>query len=152
MRATWTVLMLCACYEAPSDAPEVKAESTASQPQQATPPPVADSPHIVCDMAKFSFTQSVGCVNDGWVEFCADKKGGASVLTALRSIAPDVSIQEGVIGHAGCNEATEFFVNQPLHDSDCTQHLGALTDAAWNTLCALSQVPETKHFVPGFSQ
>ena len=25
-------------------------------------------------------------------------------------------------------------------------------DAAWNTLCALSQVPETKHFVPGFAE
>ncbi len=102
-------------------------------------------------MAKFSFTQQSGCVNDGWVEFCATK-GGAPVTTALRAIASDISIEEGIIGNAGCDQQNDYYVREPLHATDCVSEHGALTDDKWNELCALSQVPQTKHFVPGWQQ
>ena len=150
MRATWTLLLLAACYAAPDEMTiDTPAPASVKKPMPDAPPP--STPQVLCDMSKFSFTQEIGCVNDGWIEFCADK-GGAPTTTALRAIAPDVSIQEGMIGHAGCNEMTEYLVSQPVHMGDCTAPLGALVDAAWNTLCALSQVPETKHFVPGFAE
>jgi hypothetical protein len=148
MRATLGALILCACWSAPDEmnAPGPNDDLPKADPQQ----PGAD-PHIVCDASKFSFTQQVGCANDGWVEFCAEK-AGAPVVSQLRAISPDLSIYEGMIGHAGCNESTDYLVSQPLQASDCMQQHGALTDAAWNTLCALSQVPQTKHFVPGFAE
>jgi hypothetical protein len=155
MRATTlSFVALCSCYVAPAEMPEPGAPEQQQQvetPQVEAPQPVADTPFIACDMAKFSFTQESGCVNDGWVEFCAEK-AGAPVLTALRALAPDVSIVEGQIGRAGCNEATEYLVSQPVREADCKAKYGALTDSAWNTLCALSQVKETKHFVPGFAE
>ena len=152
MRATLSVMtLLCSCYAPAVEAlDELPVEPPEQQPAPA-PEPVAETPRIVCDMAKFSFTQELGCVNDGWVEFCAEK-AGAPVVTQLRAIAPGVSIMEGRTGRAGCNEATEYLVSQPLSESDCTGRHGALTDPAWNTLCALSQVPETKRFVPGFAE
>ena len=136
---------------APVENLEVTSEPNASPQSPAHPQGQVEPPRIVCDMAKFSFTQEVGCMNDGWVEFCA-AKAGAPVTTASRAIAPDVTIVEGVAGHAGCNEATEYLVSQPLQTGDCNRRYGALTDAAWNTLCALSQLPETEHFVPGFGE
>ena len=149
MRTTLISILCCACYTAPEEM--IDEPPAPSQPKPAPEPKVPDGPRIVCDMSKFSFTQEIGCLNDGWIEFCAEK-GGAPTTTALRAIAPEVSIQEGMIGHAGCNETTEYLVSQPVTSADCTQPLGALIDAAWNTLCALSQVPETKHFVPGFAE
>jgi hypothetical protein len=149
MRTLLLSVSLCACWAPPAevDAPSDSPRSTTIAPSDAP----AETPQIVCDMSKFSFTKEAGCVNDGWVEFCA-AKAGAPVLSALRGIAPDVSIAENEIGHAGCDESNDYLVSQPVRASDCMSPLGALTDAAWNTLCALSQVPETKHFVPGFSQ
>jgi len=152
------LVLLCSCYAPP---PVDAAFDTADTPPAAPTPvtkvepqpadPVPSSPRIVCDMSKFSFTQESGCVNDGWVEFCAEK-AGAPVVTQLRALSPDVQIVEGHIGRAACNEATDYLVSHPVREADCTQRYGALTDSAWNTLCALSQVPETKHFVPGFAE
>ncbi|MBL8954949.1 MAG: hypothetical protein JNK82_29500 [Myxococcaceae bacterium] len=147
-----TLMVLCGCYEAPADL--VDTQTPPGQVQKNDPPASPappETPRVVCDMAKFSFTQESGCVNDGWVEFCA-AKGGAPLLNTLRAISPDVSIVEGRIGRAGCNEATEYLVTHTVSEVDCMQRYGALTDPAWNTLCALSQVPETKHFVPGFAE
>jgi hypothetical protein len=157
MRATTTLgvmTLLCSCDAAPDEMVPENPVDLPPQPQKlepAPPAPVADAPKIICDMSKFSFTQELGCVNDGWVEFCAEK-AGAPVVTTLRAIAPDVSITEGSIGRAGCNEAMEYLVSLPVREADCMAKYGALTDAAWNTLCALSQVKETKHFVPGFAE
>lgn len=145
------MLMLTGCFAAPD---EVNPPVLETSPAKAAPvghPAVGDDPRIACDMSKFSFTQEIGCANDGWVEFCAEK-GGAPVPAQLRAIAPEVSIVENSVGHAGCNVATEYLVSQPVQVADCMQQHGALTDAAWNTLCALSQVPQTKHFVPGFAE
>jgi hypothetical protein len=153
MRGTLLLLPLCACYAAPPQIDDVPTPDTSQanpSPQAANPPSNGD-PQVVCDMAKFSFTQAAGCVNDGWVEFCADK-GGAPVTTALRSIAPDVQITEGEIGHAGCDEVNDYHVTEPLHDGDCMAPHGALTDDAWGRFCALSQLQATKHFVPGFAE
>ena len=142
MRTIW-LLVLSACYAPPVEFLEVTAAPVA-------PLPAAD-PHIVCDMSKFSFTQEIGCVNDGWVEFCA-AKAGAPVVNTLRAISSELYILEGLIGRAGCDELNDYVVQQPLHAEDCTQQHGALTPQAWNTLCALSQLPETRHFVPGFAE
>lgn len=143
------MLILSACWSAPAEV--IDGAETPPPPKAKAPPVEVAAPRIVCDLAKFSFTQEIGCVNDGWVEFCAEK-AGAPVVTALRAIAPDVQILEGVIGRAGCVEATEYLVSQPVREGDCSAQHGALLDPAWNTLCALSQVPETKHFVPGFAE
>lgn len=144
--------LLSACYGAPEqllETPGTAPVKVEAEPVEKAPP--AESPRIVCDMTKFTFTQDIGCVNDGWVEFCAAKTG-APVVTALRALAPDVQIIEGHTGRAGCDQTNEYLVSQPLKEADCTQRYGALTDSAWNTLCALSQVPETKRFVPGFAE
>ena len=140
---------MTSCLNAPSelDTPSADAPQTQRTDAQATP----TGPQPVCDMSKFTFTQASGCVNDGWVEFCATK-AGAPVTSALRAIAPDVSIEEGVIGTAGCDEQNDYHVSEPLQASDCTAPQGALTDAKWGVLCALSQLPLTKHFAPGFAQ
>ena len=153
MRATITgaFVLLSACYGAPEQVIETPAAVPVEQPAPPETPAPEEGPRIVCDMTKFAFTQDVGCVNDGWVEFCAEKTG-APVVTALRALAPEVQILEGTSGRAGCNEANEYLVSQPVREADCTHRYGALTDSAWNTLCALSQVPETKRFVPGFAE
>jgi len=152
MRATW-LLLLCACLAAPTQVDDVPQPDPNVQPMQAQPPQQQPSdPQVVCDMAKFSFTQASGCVNDGWVEFCADKSGGTPVTNALRGIAADVQITEGEVGAAGCDEVNDFHVVEPIHSGDCMAPHGALTDDAWGRFCALSQVPATKHFVPGFTQ
>ena len=146
MRAIGCLLVVSACYAPTNDvAPPMPAAA------QALPSSPLDEPRVVCDMAKFSFTQQSGCANDGWVEFCADK-AGAPVINALRGLAPGVSIEEGIIGRAGCNEGLEYFVSLPVAAADCVAPHGALTEPAWSRLCALSQVPETKHFVPGFAE
>ncbi len=152
MRSTFALSMLmCSCYAAPAELIDTPPAAEPAPVQKPETPAPSETPRILCDMAKFSFTQESGCVNDGWVEFCAEK-AGAPVVTSLRALAPDVSIVEGHIGRAGCNEATEYLVSQPIREGDCMKRYGALTDSAWNTLCALSQVPETKHFVPGFAE
>jgi hypothetical protein len=145
-------LLLCACFAPPSEVDDVPAPDPSAQTAMpvAQPQPSND-PQVVCDMSKFSFTQDVGCVNDGWVEFCA-VKGGAPVTTSLRAIAPDVQITEGEIGHAGCDELNDYHVTEPIQPGDCMAPHGALTDDAWGRLCALSQLPPTKHFVPGFAE
>src|SRR5947209_7848703 len=111
MRTT-SLLLLCACYAAPV---EVDAPVTNSPAADQTP--VASDPHIVCDMSKFSFTQQLGCVNDGWVEFCA-AKAGAPVVNALRAVASDLEIQEGMIGTAGCDELNDYNVRKPVAVTD----------------------------------
>src|SRR5690349_15924645 len=118
MRTT-SLLLLCACYAAP---PEVDAPVT-SHPM-ADPVPVPSDPHIVCDMSKFSFTQPIGCANDGWVEFCATK-AGAPVVNALRAVASDLDITEGMIGSAGCDELNDYDVRKPVAPSDCMAVHGA---------------------------
>jgi hypothetical protein len=147
MRASLLLLSLCACYVPPAE--NLEAPDTAKVVTAPAAP--ASDPHITCDMSKFSFTQESGCVNDGWVEFCAAKTG-APVVSSLRAISSDLSILEGLIGRAGCDEMNEYLLQQPLQASDCTTAHGALTPQAWNKLCALSQVPETKHFVPGWAE
>ncbi len=153
MRATIiaALILVSGCYGAPEQLIETPAQGRLEQPAPQQEQPAPEGPRIVCDMTKFTFTQDVGCVNDGWVEFCA-VKSGAPVVTSLRALAPEVQILEGLRGRAGCDEATEYLVSQPIRESDCSHRYGALTDAAWNTLCALSQVPETKRFVPGFAE
>src|SRR5438105_2581253 len=109
---TMSLLLLCAC-----DAPPLQVEAAPPTSTTTAPPTVASEPHIVCDMSKFSFTQDIGCVNDGWVEFCAIK-AGAPVVNSLRAIASDLSIMEGMIGHAGCDELNDYNVREPIAQSD----------------------------------
>jgi hypothetical protein len=142
-------LLWTACFAAPPELDVPAPDPTAPAPDTAPPP--TDGPTVVCEMSKFSFNQASGCVNDGWVEFCA-VKGGAPVTNALRAIASDLDITEGDIGRAGCDAMTEYHVQKPIQAGDCTAPHGALTDDAWGRLCALSQLDATKHFVPGFAE
>src|SRR5262245_59389649 len=109
MRATATLLLLCACYVAPSEVIDTPAAPPAASDEPAPLPPSPQ--HVACDMTKFSFTQELGCANDGWIEFCAEKRG-APTATALRAIAPQVGIYEGLRGHPGCDEMNDYLVSQ----------------------------------------
>jgi hypothetical protein len=96
-----------------------------------------------CRDEKMTFTQATGCANDGSVELCVPP-----VLEhALRLIAPTIHCAVGT-GRAGCDPATQLLCSFPTDASTCTAPHGALTDAAWDTLCGVSMLPDVERIVP----
>lgn len=96
-----------------------------------------------CQTDKLAFTQASGCANDGSVEFCAPP----ALVHAFATLAPTVRCVAGV-GRAGCDPATEQLCSFPTDASTCTTVHGALTDAAWDTICGLTMLPEVTRIVP----
>ena len=133
----------------PNDGESLSTSQVRDEPTQTAP----EIPVGGCDMTKFLFSQDTGCANDGWVEFCAAKSGGAPAITELRAIAANLSITEGSIGNAGCDEKADYLVLYKLDTStECLSQHGAMTSTAWSKMCAMSAVPATRHFVPGWGE
>lgn len=96
-----------------------------------------------CRAEELMFTQADGCANDGSVEFCIPPL----LEPAVTAIAPTVTCAVG-IGRAGCDPATQRLCSFPTGVATCTAPHGALTDAAWDTLCGLTMLPEVTAIVP----
>jgi hypothetical protein len=103
-----------------------------------------------CPTEKLGFTQATGCTSDGYVELCIPR-GDARLESKVRSLSRPARLMPGSSGRVGCSTATETLVvyPTPFHDpSVCTSRHGALTDAAWQELCALASLPEIRRIVP----
>jgi len=96
---------------------------------------------------KMTFTQSDGCANDGSVEFCITPL----LESAIQLIAPTVTCAPGG-GRAGCDPATQLLCQFPTQGSDCVSPHGALTDDAWDALCAITMLPGVTEIVPTFAE
>jgi hypothetical protein len=98
-----------------------------------------------CRDSKMSFTQSEGCANDGSVEFCIPP----ALQHAVDAIAPGTQCAPGG-GRAGCDPRTQLLCQFATDEAACTSPGGALTDEAWDTLCAISMLPDVVELVPTF--
>lgn len=96
-----------------------------------------------CRADKMTFTQATGCANDGSVEFCVPPV----IQHALMQIAPTVTCAPGT-GRARCDPATQLLCSFPTSGAACTAPHGGLTDAAWDTLCGVSMLPDVVRIVP----
>jgi hypothetical protein len=96
-----------------------------------------------CRADKMTFTQANGCANDGSVEFCVPPV----IEHALMLIAPTVHCAVGV-GRAGCDPGSQLLCSFPTDATTCTAPHGGLTDAAWDTLCGVSMLPDVERIVP----
>lgn len=96
-----------------------------------------------CRTDKLAFTQATGCANDGSVELCVPPV----MEHALKLLAPTITCVVGT-GRAGCDPATELLCSFPTDASTCVATHGALTDAAWDTLCGISMLPDVTRIVP----
>jgi hypothetical protein len=103
-------------------------------------PAVKASPRA-CPAEKIRFTKETGCRNDGSVEFCLpanDKRLRATV----KRIAPKIENK----GRQRCDPKTEllFFLPTDVESGSCVERWGAMTDRAWNQVCALARLPEIR--------
>jgi hypothetical protein len=96
-----------------------------------------------CQDAKMTFTQADGCANDGSVEFCIPPV----LQSAIQAIAPTTTCAAGT-GRAGCDPATQLLCQFPTDATTCVTTYGALTDAAWDTLCGITMLPDVTEIVP----
>lgn len=100
-----------------------------------------------CPTQKLSFTQETGCRNDGSVELCLPT-GDAALLARVKAIAPTLHEAGASRGRAGCNVPEETLYFLPTGEAECTARHGALTPAAWDTVCRLAELPEVHRLVP----
>lgn len=101
-----------------------------------------------CRVEELGFTQANGCGNDGSVEFCIPPE----LEHAIALIAPTVTCAPGG-GRAQCDPTTELLCAFPTADaSTCVSTHGALTDAAWATICHLTMLPQVTSIVPTFAE
>ncbi|WP_342375312.1 hypothetical protein NVS55_28960 [Myxococcus stipitatus] len=113
-------------------------------------PPTSDAPPkaTACPTSqKFKFTQETGCRNDGSVEFCLPT-GNDALVARVKAIAPTVQEAGASRGRAGCNVPEETLYFFPTAEAECHARHGALTPAAWDTLCRLAELPEVRQLVP----
>ena len=97
---------------------------------------------------KIAFAQAGGCGNDGSVEFCIPDNA-PSVMSAVTAVSPAITCAPGG-GRAGCHATPGLLLCfYPTHvPTECVSQYGAMTDAAWSDMCALSSVPEISAIVP----
>ncbi|AGC47148.1 hypothetical protein MYSTI_05872 [Myxococcus stipitatus DSM 14675] len=112
------------------------------------PPTSEATPHAAaCPTQKFAFEQETGCRNDGSVEFCLPT-GDDALVARVKAIAPTVQVAGVSRGRAGCNVPEETLYFFPTSETECHARHGALTPAAWDTLCRLAELPEVRQLVP----
>ncbi|MCP3162260.1 hypothetical protein [Myxococcus qinghaiensis] len=100
-----------------------------------------------CPTHKLDFTQETGCRNDGSVEFCLPT-GDEALLARVRQIT-STSLQSGASrGRVGCNIPEETLYFFPTGDTECVSRHGALTPAAWATLCRIAELPVIRKITP----
>jgi len=88
--------------------------------------------------------QGDGCHNDGYVQFCAPD-GNKRVRAAIKRIAPTAEKRS----ERHCDEKESlFFLPVEVDLGSCVERGGAMTDKAWNQVCALARLPQ----IAGFRQ
>ena len=103
-----------------------------------TPPPA-------CRMDKISFTQDIGCFNDGSFEFCLPADD-TDALTAAQRIAPNIVCMRAG-GRARCDLDTEILCLVST-DGMCQELQQPMTDSGWQTVCELAALPFVRQIVP----
>lgn len=106
---------------------------------------------VPADGGVISFTQATGCQNDGFVEFCLPND--QRVLAEVLAINPAIYQLLDAHGRANCDTTWEhlYFFPTPQDDTSiCLAPLGAMSDATWNQILALSKIPEIRAIVPTF--
>ena len=96
-----------------------------------------------CREDKLAFTRATGCENDGSVELCI----APELAHAVELLAPTITCAPGG-GRAGCDPATQLLCLLPTGPAECESRHGALTDEAWDTVCALTMLPAVARIVP----
>jgi hypothetical protein len=105
-------------------------------------PPTAKPARERCPTEKISFTKETGCHNDGYVQFCAPD-GNKQLRAAIRRIAPTAEKRD----ERHCSEKeTLFFLPVEVELRSCVERGGAMTDKAWNQVCALARLPQISGF------
>jgi hypothetical protein len=107
-----------------------------------TTPPAAKPARLPCPAEKIDFTKETGCHNDGYVRFCAPT-GNKKVRAAIKRIAPTAEARNEQ--HCSDNEIL-FFLPTEVELGSCVERRGAMTDKAWNQVCALARVPQITGF------
>jgi hypothetical protein len=109
---------------------------------------LAGTEAIACADEKIAFSREAGCVNDGYVEFCAPSRD-AELSTALFAIEPSLEVLAGSGGRAGCDPATHDLVPfpTPRHDPKVCAKRGAMAPEAWKRLCAIAALPQIESIV-----
>ena len=107
-------------------------------------PPAAKSARQRCPAEKINFTKETGCHNDGYVQFCAPD-GNKRVRAAIKRVAPTAEKRS----ERHCDEKESlFFLPVEVELGSCVERGGAMTDKAWNQVCALARLPQ----IAGFRQ
>lgn len=98
--------------------------------------------------SKIKFTQETGCLNDGFVEFCAPAND-ATVTSALAAISSAITCEPGG-GRAMCLASPNLVLCMypTVVPTECVARHGAMTDAAWSDVCAISALPQITEIVP----
>jgi|SRR6185503_21218054 len=99
-----------------------------------------------CPTSKLRFTQEIGCLNDGSVEFCLPS-GDAPAIAEVKAIAPGVYSGAGR-GRAGCDTLAETLYFFPAGEAECVARHGAMKDWAWEEVCRIAALPEVREIVP----
>jgi hypothetical protein len=103
----------------------------------AAAPATKDAPRR-CPAEKINFTKETGCRNDGYVEFCVPE-GDKKLRAAIKRIAPSAENR----GNQRCDEnELLFFLPVDVESGSCVERRGAMTDKAWNQVCALASLPQ----------
>ena len=106
---------------------------TASPAETGKPKPKPAAP--TCPDEKTAFTKETACRHDGYV-FCVPE-GDKKLLAAVKRIARTAQNY----AHQRCGE-TELLFLVPTQQDDskfCVERGGAMTDKAWNQVCALAR-------------
>jgi hypothetical protein len=99
-------------------------------------PPTAKPARQRCPEEKINFTKETGCHNDGYVEFCAPE-GHKQLRAAITRIAPTAQQRK----ERNCSEnEVLFFLPIEVELGSCVERGGAMTDKAWNQVCALARL------------
>jgi hypothetical protein len=90
-----------------------------------------------CPVEKINFTKETGCQNDGYVRFCVPE--GKKVRAAIKRIAPTAEKRS----EQKCSEKEVlYFLPIGVEQGSCVERGGAMTDKAWNQVCALARLPQ----------
>lgn len=92
---------------------------------------------VACQTDKLTFDQSSACMNDGSVEFCIPADD-PEALQRVKDITGDGQCGPGR-GRVGCGDGEllcMYFVRPHCESRDAT-----ITQAGWNTICAVSELP-----------
>jgi len=144
----WALLAIAiGCGDDTTDAPVADAPATTD----ATP--LDDAPPGACPTGEIRFTQAMGCLNDGNVEFCLPG-GNAALIAQLTAIESAILCVSGSGGRAGCLDRPNLLLcfYPTSYPEQCEARQGAMTDDTWQDMCAIAAMPEVTAIWPSFAE